>query len=312
MTHRRIERIFEVEAGGRRAAMAATAHLPTHPDPAQPVLFLFPGAGYARGYFDLRPEGYPGYSEAEHHTGQGMIAIAVDHLGTGASPFAGEGLTLALMAAACDGAVRAALAELRAGTLDAALPPMRDPVAVGVGQSMGGHVVVVAQAEHGAFDGVAALGTSFTQTRLGLKPGRRYPPRDADLATLQAAVQTDSDMVGCFHWPETPGALVATDMTPGSTAPWRSPTIPACAGELLAPGAVAREAASVRTPVLLAYGEVDVTPDPLADVAAFRSTADISLRVIPRMAHMHNFAPTRQVLWRRLTQFATAIAEARE
>jgi pimeloyl-ACP methyl ester carboxylesterase len=182
-------------------------------------------------------------------------------------------------------------------------------VVVGVGQSMGGFMVMAAQAAHVTFDAVAALGSSFTQTRLALKPGRRYPPRDADLATLMAAVQEDSDMLASFHCAGTPRALVEADFAPGLTAPWRSATTPDCTHTLLRPAILAREVAAVRVPVFLGYGEVDVTPEPLADVAAFRSTADISLLVVRGMAHMHNFAPTRRVLWRRLTRFAQAAAD---
>jgi alpha-beta hydrolase superfamily lysophospholipase len=308
MTHRRIERVYRTAVGGGRAALAATVHLPAAPDPARPVLFLFPGATYARGYFDLRPDGFAGYSEAEHHVAQGMVAVAIDHVGTGDSPYDGP-LTLADMAQACDGATRAALAELRAGALDPAVPPLPCPAAVGVGQSMGGFVVVAAQAAYETFDAIAALGSSFTQTRLALKPGRRYPPRDADIATVMAAVQEDCDMLASFHCAGTPRALVEADFAPGLTAPWRSAAVPDCVRDLMRPGIMAREAAAVRAPVFLGYGEVDVTPEPLADVGAFRSTADISLLVAPGMAHMHNFAPTRRILWRRLTRFAEAAAE---
>src|SRR5688572_13352160 len=97
-------------------------------------------------------------------------------------------------------------------------------------------------------------------------------------------------------------------MDPAGTAPWRSRAIPCCAGDLLAPGAVAREAGAVRVPVFLAYGEIDVTPEPLADAAMFRSTCDLTLLIVPRMAHMHNFAPTRLNLWRRMGDFAQRIA----
>jgi pimeloyl-ACP methyl ester carboxylesterase len=69
------------------------------------------------------------------------------------------------------------------------------------------------------------------------------------------------------------------------------------------PYGVAKEAAAVRVPVLLVYGEQDVTIEPLQDVAVFRSAPDIATAVIPRMAHMHNFAPTRTLAWARLQAF---------
>lgn len=309
MTHRRIERVFQLTAGGRSVAMAATVHLPAVPDPARPVLFLFPGAGYSRGYYDIRVEGFEGYSQAEHHAREGVIAVAVDHLGVGDSPFDGAGLTFALMAEAANGLVEAVRAELRAGTLSSDMGPVAEPVIVGIGQSMGGHAVAVTQALYAPFAAVAMLGTSFTQARVAVKPGRRWPPRNAELPVLLAAFREDSDVPACFHWPETPQALVEADMLPGSAAPWRSATIPECTIDLLTPGVGAQVAASVRAPVLLVYGQVDVTLDPPADVAAFRSTADICLLILPRMAHMHNFAPTRARLWRRLISFADTAAE---
>jgi pimeloyl-ACP methyl ester carboxylesterase len=97
-------------------------------------------------------------------------------------------------------------------------------------------------------------------------------------------------------------------MDPDVTPPWRTKAIPRFARLLMLPAVVAREAAAVRSPLLLAYGEIDVTVEPLADAAMFRSTSDLTLLIVPRMAHMHNFAPTRQRLWRRLSEFAIRVA----
>jgi pimeloyl-ACP methyl ester carboxylesterase len=119
----------------------------------------------------------------------------------------------------------------------------------------------------------------------------------------------DCDMLASFHWPETPKALVELDFDMANPPPWRSFPPPPIGGSLLTPGIIAQEAAAVRVPVLLVYGEVDVTADPLADVGMFLSTTDISMKIIPSMAHMHNFAPTRQAVWRQLSHFAVRVAE---
>ena len=55
--------------------------------------------------------------------------------------------------------------------------PVADPVAIGVGQSMGGHFVAYMQANHDTFAAVSMLGSSFTHTVpvpkwYGLLPGR--------------------------------------------------------------------------------------------------------------------------------------------
>jgi pimeloyl-ACP methyl ester carboxylesterase len=327
--HRRVNVQVPLTAEGLPAGrlfMAATLHLPDPIQAGAPVLFMFPGAGFGRGYFDIQQTGFDGYSEAAHHVAQGIVVVAMDHLGVGDSslpedrdllfPVGGDAarfqsggkFSLQMMAAACHAGARAVMAGLREGTLHSQVPRVAVGAAVGVGQSMGGHIVVIAQGNHGTFDAIAILGSSFTQTRLALLPGRRYPVRNAAPDVVVRAAQTESDMTVAFHWPEEPPALVAADMDPAGTAPWRSRAIPSCAGDLLAAYAVAREAGAVRVPVFLVYGEIDVTPEPLADAAMFRSTCDLALLIVPRMAHMHNFAPTRLTLWQRTRDFVHRIA----
>ena len=69
----------------------------------------------------------------------------------------------------------------------------------------------------------------------------------------------------------------------------------------LEPGVVAVEAwrASVRR-CSWACGEIDVVGDPWSEPSAYRSSHDVTVCVFSKMAHMHNFAPTREHLWRRL------------
>jgi pimeloyl-ACP methyl ester carboxylesterase len=284
---------------------------------------MIPGAGYGRGYFDIQAAGFEGYSEASYHTAQGFVVVAIDPLGAGESSlpedaalvfpigkvsnhrFDSNGtFSLEMTAAACDATVRDIRQRLRDGSLHPEIPPMSFPTAVGVGQSMGGFVVVAAQAMCQTFEAIGILGSSFTQTRLALLPGHRYPGRYVEPATLMRKAQTDTDLAASFHWADEPKALVAADLNVTNLAPWRSAAIPGLATKLMLPAILAREAAAVRTPVLLAYGEVDVTLEPLADAAMFRSTSDLTLLIVPQMAHMHNFAPTREKLWRRLEQFA--------
>ena len=60
-------------------------------------------------------------------------------------------------------------------------------------------------------------------------------------------------------------------------------------------------------PVLVGSGEVDVVPDPWAEPTAYRRSRDVRVVVVERMAHMHNFARTREQLWRHVHHFATSI-----
>jgi pimeloyl-ACP methyl ester carboxylesterase len=92
---------------------------------------------------------------------------------------------------------------------------------------------------------------------------------------------------------------------------WGSATIPACSMSLLSPGVVAPEAAVIGVPVLVAMGERDVSASPRDEPRAYPHSPDITLVVVPRMAHMHNMASTRVQLWRRLHSWGEGVAAAR-
>ncbi|HEX4161263.1 MAG TPA: hypothetical protein VHZ05_02125, partial [Acidimicrobiales bacterium] len=63
---------------------------------------------------------------------------------------------------------------------------------------------------------------------------------------------------------------------------------------------VLAEAAAITAPVLVAMGERDVLVDPRGEVRAYASSPSVDLYVCPRMAHMHNFAGTREEFWARI------------
>lgn len=84
--------------------------------------------------------------------------------------------------------------------------------------------------------------------------------------------------------------------------------MPMCAVLMMSPGYIAEEAAAVEVPVLIGAGERDTLPDPHAEPAAFRKARDVSLYVVPRMAHMHNFASTRVLMWDRIADWSRMVA----
>jgi alpha-beta hydrolase superfamily lysophospholipase len=312
-SHERTELSVEIDWKGARETIVATVHWPARPALAHrpPVLVCLPGGAYNRRYFDL-PE--PGYSEAEHHAGQGMIVLAVDHLGVGESsqPASGQP-TLHEVAAANHLAVAQVLERLRAGSLAAAGPVAPGPV-IGVGQSLGGHIAVIMQALHRAFDGVAVLGSSLVRTRLLSKtPWREvHIPADADLATVGVQAIMETDWRHAFHWEDEPAHLVEADMAPkpptfGPLPPWGSATFPD-SGVSLIPAGLAREAAAIEVPVLIGMGERDVLRDPAREFAAYQSSRDVSVFQGRRMAHMHNFAGTRHEMWLRIDAFVRQVA----
>ena len=193
---------------------------------------------------------------------------------------------------------------------------MPDAFHVGIGQSMGGCVSIVMQAQHRSFDAIGVLGYSAIHTRL---PQRTAAETEAakghydysrDTAPSELSVERSSagvsDFVYPFHWEDVPAQILAADMEGGypirRTAPaFGSLTIPSCAVGMMGPGFVAEDVRKIDAPVFLAFGERDVSVQPRDEPRAFGASDDITVLVVPRMAHMHNFASTRQRLWDRLS-----------
>ncbi|MBV9841073.1 MAG: hypothetical protein JOY99_05990 [Sphingomonadaceae bacterium] len=289
--------------------------------PTRPVLiFAVPGGGYSRGYFDMRFAGHEGYSQAEHHCGRGFVLVAVDHVGVGeSSTERNADIQFEHIAAGYDRCCRAVLARFREGELDSAIA--FEPAAViGIGQSMGGCVSILTQAAHRTFDAIAVLGYSAIHTRL---PQRQAAQEQANLAVVDALSRGGTghsphnvrmqDYVYPFHWEDVPAEIRDADMAGGypqrrSCPPFGSATMPDCTVQMMIPGVVAAEAAAVTVPVFVGNGERDVCPDPHAEPGAYQASLDVTITIVPCMAHMHNFASTRALLWDRLTAWYGTVA----
>ncbi len=315
MTHQRIHQRIDTGklSNGHAWSLATTVHVPENNRiEAAPVLVCLPGGRYNRHYFDLQE---PGYSEAEHHVGQGVVVVAIDHIRVGESDMPElEESSLAAAAEANHAVQQIILGRLQDGNLSPGLPGITPKAVIGEGQSMGGHIALLMQANHRSFDGVAMLGSSASCTRL---PGRTRADDICLLGKSDAAEGlarfADFDWRYAYHWEDVPEHYAAVNEQSTDDAPlpdWKSETSPNAAGSLL-PGYYAEEAAKVNVPVLLAMGERDVTQDPLREVAAFISASDLAFFVVPRMAHMHNFAGTRRRLWSRISAFISQVTDLR-
>ena len=304
----------------------ATVYLPEQLPERVTVLFGFPGGGFGRKYYDI--QALPGYSQAEFHTAAGYVFVACDHLYVGDSARPEDPLALSFedLAAANHATAVEVITQLRGGTLTPDVPPLEIVRTVAMGQSMGGCLLTVQQANHRTFDAVAFLGWSGIFTNFPTPEGGRdilpLPPRGTDMHPIADAVlgvvSPDVDQFRfCFHWPDVEPSLLAADIDSyrpfsdvvrgDEASPWGSATTPPCALTMMTEGAVSAEAAAIDVPVLVACGERDVVPDPWAEPSAYRSSADVSVAVIPRMAHMHNFASTRERLWDRIAAFAETV-----
>jgi len=323
----RVERRIDVTAAadlGETVEMAVTLTLPDAAAlPERPVvIFACPGGGYSRHYFLMRFDGHDGYDEGEWHAARGTIHVAIDHLGVGESSLPDlSRISFQTMAATHDACVQAVLASLRDGKAAEGFPALSSLFTVGMGQSMGGGVSILTQGRFATFDAIAPCGVSAIHTALPQRDPASFEHgvrRFDAVAEGRVTNHLDHDHRGvdyvyAFHWEDVPADILNEDMKGGypirQTAPqFGSLTIPHCAVQMMLPGAFAADAAAIRVPVLVANGERDTCPNPHAEAAAYSASRDVSIFIVPTMAHMHNFASTREQLWQRLHDWARMIA----
>jgi pimeloyl-ACP methyl ester carboxylesterase len=126
------------------------------------------------------------------------------------------------------------------------------------------------------------------------------------------------NMAWAFFWDDIDDALIRDDLVDfplrnGVVPPWGSSTLPlAVAASSLTPGAIASEAAAVTVPVLVAMGQRDVVADPKGEPRAYLSSTSVDVFVCPQMGHMHNFASTRELLWKRIEHWANWVGANRD
>ncbi len=149
------------------AADRATLTTTVVADPAalgeRPVVVLaVPGGTYHRRYWGLQPPGRGGYSQAEYFASRGIVFVAQDYFGGGDStkPADGDFIGLEFQADVAHDVLRQVRQRVAAGTLVEGLPPLADPVFVGIGQSLGGFITMIQQGKYGDYPGVGILGAS--------------------------------------------------------------------------------------------------------------------------------------------------------
>jgi pimeloyl-ACP methyl ester carboxylesterase len=313
MPHRSFD--LRIETGtlsdGHSWSLGATLHLPDDANSGDrvPLVVCLPGGGYNRHYFNLRE---PGYSEARHHMDRRAIVIAIDHLRVGESDLPElEDASLEIAAEANHAVLKTMLERLGAGTLCDGVAPLQPSAIIGEGQSMGGHIALLMQANHRSFDGLAMLGSSAVCTRLPARTvGEEICLLGKDNPSEGLAALRTFDKRFAFHWEDVPEAYAGAEGGALASAYWLSATTPNAGGGLV-PGHLSSKAATLTVPVLVGMGERDVCQDPLREVAAYMSSRDVSYFVVPRMAHMHNFAGTRTMMWKRLSAFIAQVADIR-
>jgi pimeloyl-ACP methyl ester carboxylesterase len=316
----RAEIVLDVARGQLAASVIAP---PAQALAPRPIVFVcVPGMTYRRGYWDMQVDD-DGYSFAEHVTARGHVVVALDNLGVGDSPPPAddEEVDLAALGRAVAEASATITGRVAGGTLAPGLDALPAPRMIGVGHSMGGGVAMAAQALAAPWTAVAGLGYT-TQALEGIyEPA----PNEAELTfeerrtwarahipqKLWGRAWDDLDPFftldragfhGLFYGPEVPASVIAADTAAATTSPRQA------ALDVITPLLGARFAREVRAPVLLAYGDTDLSPDPRGEVAIYAACPDITLVLLEATAHCHNVAGSRAVLWDRLCGWAEGLA----
>jgi len=318
--------VTEAAALGEPIEMAVTIFLPDPADlPEHKVaIFACPGGGYSRAYFYMGFPGHRGYNEAEYHVARGTIYVAIDHIGVGEGTIPDlSRIGFQTLAATHDSCVRQIVALLASGDLEPGFPACPDLFKVGMGQSMGGGVSILAQGRFATFDAIAPCGKSAIHTALPQRTAEAFERDQSRFDVVQVGDQSRNhtnidhegdDFLYAFHWEDVPADILEADMEGGyplrETSPeFGSLTIPYCATQMMKPGCFKDDVSKIAVPVLVGVGERDTCPNPRAEPSAYTASPDISVYIVPGMAHMHNFATTRELLWARLHGWSRLLAE---
>lgn len=286
------------------------------------VVIGIPGGTYHRRYWDLRPPGRAGYSQAEWLAAHGIVFVACDYLGGGDStrPADGDFMTLEVCADVAHEMYQQVRAGLEKGTLTAMLPALVDPVYIGIGQSLGGFITMMQQGKYADYPGIGVFGASPIlianipeHRRLeGMSAEERRRAVMADNAKTAGVAELPAyhgapreNFAGIFHVPGVADDLLAYDEEQCHTLISR-----VTGTDGMTPGISQVFADRIEAPVFLAFGDSDVSRDPRSEQAGYPVSRDITLVVVPRMAHMHNFADTRERLWDRFYRWLPAVTSA--
>lgn len=288
---------------GEQASLAATYHPARDYAAAAGILVCLPGGTYSRCYWDLNIPGHRGYSFAHFAAENGYAVLTVDPLGTGESSKPVRDFDFTDIAAA----LASALAALPALTGDHAQP-------VALAHSLGGYLAITQQALFSSYTALGILGcTNQYVAPLNLDPAfiarAATPQGRAALAQEILAALPQPYLDGArkqlnswFHLPDVPADVVEADLITTKSV------VPRVFGTAMVPGIVADHAAQIDVPVLIAYGDVDVSPDPRAEGHLYRSSPDITTVILSASGHCHNMASSRHRLWRRLLAWTATVA----
>ncbi len=280
------------------------------------ALFCLPGGSINAGYYDLGADEEPSFSFARQMAKYGLITVAIDHLGIGASTRPLDILALSpdLIAAANGNATRQITERIRTGQLAPDLPALPDLATIGVGHSMGGLLTALQQATYNQHSAIALLGYSNNGLIQHLPPQAHRLSDKSEL--VPDAIEELAREIYASGWPEVSRSEEANSIFYGSKAdPAGIKALKAAADRLLVvpglqsmiPGNMTHLLERISVPVFLGLGDLDIAGSPHAIPASFSGSKDVSLFVLPDTGHCHFIFPSRGELFVRIAQWVTIV-----
>jgi pimeloyl-ACP methyl ester carboxylesterase len=295
-------------------ALGGWVYAPAAIDPGSPpnVVFCLAGGRCTASYFDLEVRGHDGYSMAQYLAGRGLVVVAFDYLGLGASSPLDDVcvVTPRVAAATHDVAVHDIADRLRSGALVDGLPAFEPAALIGLGHSLGGMVIAVEQAEYATFDAIVILGHSGDGTWEALTDDERLlinvPREEREEAMVELARVRARGLPPETARRAAPGSFFNVDVpraVKGAFGAQSTELLYSCALSTMVPGHTDAEKAAVSVPVFLAFGDHDLTDDYDGNAGRYTSSPSVTLFVLRDSAHCHNQATTRETLWGRIADW---------
>jgi pimeloyl-ACP methyl ester carboxylesterase len=281
--------------------LLADLHLPEGLPPGLPraLLVCLAGGGANRGYFNLGDTTDRRFSFAERMTGAGFAVAAIDIPGVGGSDTPPDFDRFSPRDAAA--VLHAALAVLRHDT-GLGLP------AIGVGHSMGGMLIILQQAHHGDFAGIALLGSNASGLDWALTDAERGYAHDEAAVARDLPALVAARFGSAFDPMQVkPGAGAIFAGESQDATQWlrtaRDRLFNAGAMQSMIPGSLASAAGALKCPLFLASGDKDIGAPPREAIAAFAQVSDAQLLVLPATGHNHFGFASIDLLCRHLSRW---------
>ncbi len=297
--HRLVVDVTAVAGFEGPAHVAAELLLPEGRAP-ELVFVCVPGGGMNRRYFDLpTPEGEAEVSFARAMAARGHAVALIDPLGAGESTSPEDAYLIHpdRVADAIGIATDHILKGIREGSFDPRCPAAPDVRSIGAAHSLGALITVVQQATSAQHHGLALMGFHIAGVEEHLTEEDRA--LDLDYARANLVEVARKRFPVAFHDLQPQPSKRAVSAASAIERIMMTPSLMA-----MLPNIIAKDAASITVPVLIALGDSDLHGDPYRTPQAYSSSPEVTLLVLPDTKHNHFVYPSRTHLFERVARWA--------